>query len=157
MLASLIMFSTIPTNDWNNRVIYLQDTVGKCISLKEKSKCQGKIKHLDFVQFIKILSYAFNLEEENVSCDQCLLDQYYTSELCEETYRGKMWQSMSSPYSCTWVSGADDLQWLIRRSPRYCHKKSPLPGYQGLSSLHNHQGMGRKQTQLIITALYLPL
>lgn len=58
--------------------------------LKKKSKCQGKIKHLDIVQFVKILSYAFNLEEENFSCDQCLLDQYYTSELCEETYRGKM-------------------------------------------------------------------
>ena len=53
----------------------------------KKSKCQCKIKQLDFVQVIKILSYSFNLVERNVSCDQCLLDQYYTSVLYEEMYK----------------------------------------------------------------------
>ena len=99
------------------------------------------------------LLLAFNLEEGNVSCDQCLSGQYYTPEHYEETYRAKM----ASPYSWTWVSSADDPQRLIRRSPWYCRKRSPLPSSQGVSSLHNYQGMGRKQTQLIITALYLQL
>lgn len=53
----------------------------------KKSKCQCKIKYIDFVQFIRILSYSFNLVERNVSCDHCLLDQYYTSVLYEEMYK----------------------------------------------------------------------
>lgn len=55
-------FSTVPTK-WNNGVIYLRDTVRKCIPLK-KSKCQCKTKHLDFLQFIKTLSHSFNLGKE---------------------------------------------------------------------------------------------
>lgn len=56
----------------------------------KKSKCQCKIKHVGFVQLIKILSYSFKLVERNTSFAQCLLDQYDTSALYEETYRGKM-------------------------------------------------------------------